>query len=181
MLMDSLVNRYALGLFSIAIEENKILEYKNSIKMLKEIISNNNELLHLFSSCFILQEEKEDVINKIFVDFDEYIINFVKIIVLNKRTNQMIEIFNEFNKMCNARLNIKEGIIYSTEKLTNQDIKKVEKKFTSLLSCEVELENLIDEKLIGGYKVVIEDKVYDGSIKNKLEFMKLSLKQGGLK
>ena len=31
------------------------------------------------------------------------------------------------------------------------------------------------------YKVVIEDKVFDGSIKNKLEFMKLSLKQGGKK
>ena len=80
---------------------------------------------------------------------------------------------------CKLTLNIKEGIIYSTEKLSNEDIENVEKKFKEILSNDVELENQIDEKLIGGYKVVIEDKVFDGSIKNKLEFMKLSLKQGG--
>ena len=177
--MDSLINRYALGLFSIAIEETKVLEYKNSIKMLKQIVIENNDLMHLFSSYFILQDEKEKVIDNVFSEFDLYIVNFIKIIVKNKRVGQMINIFDEFNKMCNAHLNIKEGIIYSTEKLSNEDIENVEKKFKEILSNDVELENQIDEKLIGGYKVVIEDKVFDGSIKNKLEFMKLSLKQGG--
>lgn len=181
MLMDSLINRYALGLFSIAIEENKVLEYKNSIKMLKQIVIENNDLMHLFSSYFILQDEKEKVIDNIFKDFDLYIVNFLKIIIKNKRVDQMINIFNEFNKMCNGHLKIKEGIIYSTESLSKEDIDKVEIKFKELLSNDVELENVIDEKLIGGYKVVIEDKVFDGSIKNKLEFMKLSLKQGGKK
>ena len=147
--------------------------------MLKIIVEENNDLKHLFSSCFLTQEEKEKVIDEIFNAFDEYIVNFIKIIVKNKRSNYIVNIFNEFNKLCNNYLNIKEGIIYSTEKLSLDEINKVEKKFTEILSSQVELKNIIDEKLIGGIKVVIEDKIYDGSIKNKLEHMKSSLKQGG--
>lgn len=176
--MDSLYNRYALGLFSIALEENKVLEYKNSVKMFKDVIVSNSDLKHLFLSYFVLQEEKEDVINNIFKGQDEYLLNFLKIIVKNKRVNCMVGIFDEFICLCNDFLKVKEGIVYSTELLSSDDILRLESKFKSILSCDVELENVIDKKLIGGIKVVIEDRVYDGSIKNKISKLRLSLKEG---
>ena len=39
----------------------------------------------------------------------------------------------------------------------------------------MELINKIDHNLIGGIKVVINGRIYDGSIKNKLENMKIDL------
>ena len=59
-------------------------------------------------------------------------------------------------------------------------IKDIEDALTKRLSCQVELTNLLDSRLIGGIKVVIEDKVFDGSIKNKLERLKQSLISGGI-
>ena len=38
-----------------------------------------------------------------------------------------------------------------------------------------ELINIIDPSLIGGVKVVINDHIYDGSIKHHIDNMKLSL------
>ena len=44
---------------------------------------------------------------------------------------------------------------------------------------KVELKNQIDESLIGGVKIVIKDRVYDSSIKYKLEQLKSSLIKKG--
>lgn len=177
--MDSIYNRYALSLFSIAKEEKQVENYKNTIKMIKQVMLENKDLVHLLSSYFILQEEKESVLDNIFSQVDEYVLNFIKIIVRNKRMPEIIGIFNEFNKMCNGYLNIKEGIIYSTDELSESEIERIEQKMSRVIDTKVELTNSIDEKLIGGIKVVIEDQVFDGSIKNKLESLKSALISGG--
>lgn len=177
--MDSLYSRYANALFSIALEENKVEFYKNEIKMLKQVILQNDEILHLLSSCFILKEDKEKIIDDVFKNQDINIINFLKVIVNNKRTNYLIKIFEEFIKTCNENLNVKEGIVYSITKLDKKQVEEIEKALKVRLNCEVELVNLIDERLLGGVKVVIEDKIFDGSIKNKLEKLKSSLISGG--
>lgn len=177
--MDSLYSRYANALFSIALEENKVEFYKNEIKMLKQVILKNDEILHLLSSCFIQKEDKEKIIDDVFKNQDINIINFLKVIVNNKRTNYLIKIFEEFIKTCNENLNVKEGIVYSITKLDKKQVEEIEKALKVRLNCEVELVNLIDERLLGGVKVVIEDKIFDGSIKNKLEKLKSSLISGG--
>ena len=177
--MDSLFSRYASALFSIAVEEGKIKDYRDEIKMLRKVIIENNDLLHLLSSCFISNEEKENIIDKVFVNQNINVVNFIKVINSNKRINYIIKIFDEFIKTCNEKLNVKEGIIYSTTELTESQITKLEKALSQRLNSQVELTNSIDERLIGGVKIVIEDKVFDGSVKNKLEKLKQSLISGG--
>lgn len=178
--MDSLYNRYASALNSIAVEGKKVEIYRTKIKMVKKLIAENEELIHLLSSCFITEEEKEKVIDQIFKDEEEQdIVNFIKVIVHNKRAKEMKRICDEYIKISNAELGIKDGIIYSTEKLEEQEITKVEKKLSEVLKTKVELVNEIDQRLIGGIKVVIGDKVFDGSLKNKIESLKASLTAGG--
>ena len=177
--MDSLYSRYANGLFSIALEENKVDLYRKRIKMIKNVIEENDDFLHLLSSCFISNEEKDEIIDKVFKSEEEYIRNFIKIIFINKRGNCLIKILNEFIKTCNENLNIKDGVIYSVNKLSNEQIEKIQESLSTRLNCKVELTNSLDEKLLGGVKVSIEDKIFDGSIKNKLEKLKESLISGG--
>lgn len=177
--MDSLYSRYANGLFSIALEENKVDLYRKRIKMIKNVFEENDDFLHLLSSCFISNEEKDEIIDKVFKSEEEYIRNFIKIIFINKRGNCLIKILNEFIKTCNENLNIKDGVIYSVNKLSNEQIEKIQESLSTRLNCKVELTNSLDEKLLGGVKVSIEDKIFDGSIKNKLEKLKESLISGG--
>lgn len=173
--MDSLYSRYAGALLSIAIEENKIEVYRNKIKVWKNLIMENQDLLHLFSSYFISKEEKEQIIDQLFVEEEENIKNFIKVIVQNKRANSILKIFDEFISECNEKLEISEGIVYSVEKLSKEQLDALEKNLSIRLNSKVELVNLIDERLIGGLKVVVKDKIFDGSIKNKLEKLKESL------
>lgn len=176
--MDSLYSRYASVLLSIAQEENQVLYYKTEVKMLKELLGDSPEFMHLISSYFITEEEKDKIIDNVYNN-NENIKNFIKVIIRNKRSNEIDKIFQEFIKQCNEVLQIKDGIIYSVNPLSEKEIHNIETGIEKKLNCKVELENLIDEKLIGGIKVMIEDKIFDGSIKNKLEKLKQTLVKGG--
>ena len=175
--MDSLYSRYANALLSIAIEEEKIEFYRNEIKEIRKSFLENEEIIHLLSSAFLEFGEKEDIIDNIYKGNDN-VKNFLKIIVRNRRTNYIIKIFNEFVKKCNELLGIKDGIVYSVNPLNKEDIERIELGIEKRLNVKVELENRIDERLIGGVKVIVEDKIFDGSIKNKVEKLKESLVRG---
>ncbi len=176
--MDSLANRYANALLSLASEKGAIAEYRQNVKELRKAFLENEEIIKILNSAFIEFNEKEQIIDKIVI-YDDYIKNFIKVIVRNSRSNQIIKIFNEFIKICNERLQIKDGIVYSTRLLSEEEIQKIESGIEKRLQSKVELENVIDKKLIGGVKVIVEDKIFDGSIKNKVEKLKESLVKGG--
>jgi len=176
--MDSLYTRYANALLSIAMDENRVDYYRNEIKTLRKAILENEEIIRLLSSAFLEFEEKERIIDNIYKD-NENIRNFLKIIVRNKRSGYLIKILNEFVKSCNEIIHVKDGIVYSVTALSEEEINKIEKGIETRLGCQVELENVIDERLIGGVKVMVEDKIFDGSIKNKVERLKESLIRGG--
>ena len=91
--------------------------------------------------------------------------------------NILKRIAKEFVEISNEELNVLEGIVYSTIPLTEKEIKKLEDACKSKLSQDVELKNKIDPSLIGGVKIAISDHVFDGSIKGKLESLKLNLKE----
>ena len=87
----------------------------------------------------------------------------------------MGDVFDAFNSICYHARGVSEGLVYSVIPLDEQTLKKLEQKISKLEGVEVELTNKIDHNLIGGIKVVIHGKIYDGSIKNKLENMRTDL------
>ena len=56
----------------------------------------------------------------------------------------------------------------------------MEKKISTILSCNVTLQNQIDSSILGGFKIQVEDYILDDSMKNRLEKLKetITLKKG---
>ena len=91
----------------------------------------------------------------------------------------MDDLLETFIDLCNESLKVKKGIVYSTTSLTEEEIIKIQNAFNEKLSIKVELTNKVDESLIGCIRVIIEDHIYDSSLKNQLESLKSSLKREG--
>ena len=106
---------------------------------------------------------------------DKSIVALILVVMENNRTNCLFEIFESFNSYCNEYRGVREGIVYSTLKLDKKVISELEKKISQKEHQQVELKNVIDPALIGGVKVVVHDRIYDGSIKHHLEMMKKDL------
>lgn len=173
--MNQIAQTYAEALFSLGLEDKKLTKLQDEGKALSEIIHDNEDFLLLIDSRFMSREERQDIASKILKDFDEDIVNFVKVLIANNRTNYIKDVLEAFNSLCNEYKGVKEGLIYSAFPLDKETINKIKNKISQIEGMDVELISRIDPSLIGGVKVVINSHVYDGSIKNQLEKMQIDL------
>ena len=173
--MESVASRYGLALYSLALEENKIDSWQKDVKTLKSIFEENTDFIMILGSSFLSLEERIEILEKTLVGVDESIVALIDVIMENNRTDLILDIFESFNSYCNQYRGVSEGLIYSTLKLDQTVIDQIEKKISKIENNKVELKNVIDPSLIGGVKIVIKDRIYDGSIKHSIEMMKKDL------
>ena len=173
--MKEITSRYATALFSLKKDENQFIDSQKEIKELIKVLRENPDFLMLLDSSYKEFEEKEEIINKVFKDVDEDTKSLIKIVTRNHRALYLIDIFEGFNSLVNEYRGVLEGLVYSTEPLSESALNKLNQKISEVEARQTELRNIIDPSLIGGVKVVINDHIYDGSIKHHIENMKLSL------
>lgn len=176
--MDSLPTRYASALLSVAKDENKINEFKNAFNDFYDLLNDNEEISKILESYFIKEDERYKFVDELTEKYQlKNFSSFIKLLIKKHRFIELKHIKNEFNKLANQELGIFDGYVYSVNYLTKEQIKKIEDSISGVLRHKVELTNKIDESLIGGVKVAINDHVFDGSIKYKLANMKQMLNE----
>ena len=173
--MKEITSRYAEALFSIKRDQNQLVEAQSEIKELIKVLKQNPDFLMLLNSSYKEFSEKEEIIDKVFVGVDIDIINLIKIVVKNHRAMYLEEILERVNSLINEERGVLEGLVYSTEPLKEVELQKLNQAISKVEKRQTELKNIIDPQLIGGVKVVINDHIYDGSIKHHLENMKITL------
>ena len=173
--MLEIAQNYASALLSLAIEDNKVIEYQKEVKELRKIIKDNPDFLLLIDSRFLTISERKEKVSNILKGFSNDVVNFIKIIVEHNRVCYLEDILQAFNTLCNENRDILEGLIYTAFPLDEQTLIKIKKKISQIEHRDVDLITRIDPSLIGGVKVVINSHIYDGSIKNQLEQMQVDL------
>lgn len=173
--MKEITSRYAEALFSLKRDSNTLEESQQEVKELKKVFEENPGFITLLASYNKTLDEKIEIIDKTLKGVDEEIKTLIKIICQNHRAMYLIEIFDGFNSLVNEYRGVKEGLVYSTEKLSEKQLSSLNKKISEVEKMPTELRNIIDPSLIGGVKIVINDHIYDGSIKHHIEDMRTSL------
>ena len=173
--MLELAQNYAEALLSLAVDDNKVVDYQKEVKELRKINKDNDDFLLLLDSRFLSLEERMHNAELLLPGFSPDIVNFIKIIVKHNRISYLKDILDAFNSLCNEKQDIVEGPIYSAFPLDEDTLNKIKNKISQIENHEVDLIPKIDPSLIGGVKVVINSHVYDGSIKNQLEKMQIDL------
>lgn len=173
--MKEITSRYAEALFSLKRDSNTLKESQQEVKELKKVFEENPGFITLLASYNKTLDEKIEIIDKTLKGVDEEIKTLIKIICQNHRAMYLIEIFDGFNSLVNEYRGVKEGLVYSTEKLSEKQLSSLNKKISEVEKMPTELRNIIDPSLIGGVKIVINDHIYDGSIKHHIEDMRTSL------
>lgn len=173
--MKEITSRYAEALYSLKRDSNSLEKTQEEIRELKKVFIENPDFIVVLDSSYKTIEEKIEIIDKTLIGVDEEIKNLLKVIIQNHRARYIIEIFDGFISLVNEHRGVIEGLVYSTEKLSDEQLEKLNLAISKVEKRPTELRNIIDPNLIGGVKVVINDHIYDGSIKHNIENMKNSL------
>lgn len=173
--MNEIAASYGLALFSLSKEQDLVEKRQTEVKELRSILKENADFITVLNSSFLSLDDRVKIIDKNLPGIDEDVKNFLKVICRNNRAKFILDILDSFNSYCNEHRGIKEGILYSTIPIPEDAKHRIEEKIAQLEKCSVELTNRIDPSLVGGVKVLINSRIYDGSISGKIEKIKRSL------
>ncbi len=98
----------------------------------------------------------------------ERIGNFVGVLKKNNDLSLGRKIINEYQNYCRRKKDIAKVQITASAKIGGDAINALTKK----LGQTVEIEQKVDESLIGGAVIRMDDVLIDGSVKKKLERLK---------
>lgn len=158
---------YAKAAFNFAYEHKSIQKWKTFLENLAYLVDNSN----IVSSSEV--QSKQDTTN--FIAFvlesftDEYCLNFVRILVDNKRLAFCSDILQEFNNFYELSKTTLKAIVISAAELSQKQLLVIKEKLENKYKSLVIIENQLDESLIAGFKIMIADEVIDASVKNQLE------------
>lgn len=174
--MSVIGDRYAESLFDLAKEENKVTQYLDDIKLVGEVLGSDPQIVQFFNHVLIENDKKIQLLDQSFKgNVDQYVLNFLKLLVQSRRIRYIDDIVKSYIKLSNQYLGIEEGMIYTPYELTDQQIQDIEKAISKKENKKVTLKVSIDSSLLGGIKIQIANRIYDGTIKNKVEMLKKEL------
>ena len=173
---EVLFNRYAIALLEIAIEQNKTEEFRKEVKILKNIFQNSPEFCEILCDVNIDLAKKYSMIDKILASVNSDILSFVKVIIKNNRAHYLYKIFKESLYRFDDYLEIQEGKLILSKEMNEEEKEKIIKSIEKNEGVRLELEEVIDPSILGGFIVTLKDNVYDASLKTKLQNLKESLK-----
>lgn len=177
------IDHYANALYSIWLELEKSDKkiFTSSAKDIYFSLKNNYEIVKIISSSNIERREKAIITKKIFSQLsieilpNQYIYNFLFVLIDNNFFGKILEIFISFFEKLDNHQNFIFLRIYSPFVLNKDILEKIELLFSKKTGKKVRYENIIDNHLIGGMKIMFGNEVYDYSIKGRIEKIKWNL------
>lgn len=176
--MDSVAFRYAQALGQLAQETQQVSDWQLYMKRVHQLSLNEKDLLVFLSHNEIPKEAKHQLVQKIFADAPTHILHFLMLLIDRKRIQYLEAIATEFHHLCNTYLGIQEGIIYTAVDLSSKELDTIQRKLSQQMKTTLELHVQKDESLLGGFKVVIGDRVYDNSLTHQLSELRHTIMQG---
>lgn len=166
--------RYAEALIELAQEQKKLDTVKNDMDLLRSL-TKNKEFFSVLKSPIIPNPKKEAVVNKLLEGkVDDLTLRFLILLIQKERSALLPDIALEFEEAYRTIMGISKVKIYAGEKMNDKSVKKLVKKLQDggLIKDKAEVEQELNEDIIGGFAVVVGDYLYNATVNKQLAELK---------
>lgn len=171
--MNQVAERYAQAFFSLAVDEKKVAELKEQATEMLSVV--DRDVIKFLDTRAIAKSDKKALLKEVLKGADKDFVNFMSLLVDSGRSHYIVDILNSFISLCNEELKIQEVKVVSARELNEKEIAEISKAIKEKLNKEVEITNKIDESLLAGTRIYINDRVYDSSLKARVNSLKEEL------
>jgi F-type H+-transporting ATPase subunit delta len=166
----AVAKRYALALFKIAKEQNLLDQMEEELRIVKEVFIKDNELLDFLEHPKVTAGAKRDMIKNAFSSLSTFVQNTLQLMVDRHRTDAIAAMTDEFIELANEEKSVADALVYSVRPLTTVETEAVSTAFAAKIGKRtLRITNVTDSNLLGGIKLRIGNRIYDGTLSGKLD------------
>ncbi|PXW92045.1 ATP synthase F1 subcomplex delta subunit [Streptohalobacillus salinus] len=164
--------RYAEALYDAAVERGHEDLIERELMAIRQAFSEPSDIVQF------LQDPKQwmhraRIIKSTFMTFSSEVVKILLIMVEHHAEVDVPHMVDHYLYLLNEQRGIGVGKVLTVKALSPAELTEIETHFAEKFGYkELTLANVIDEDVLGGFKIVINQRVYDASVKKKLKTMR---------
>ena len=142
---------------------------------------NDSEELKLFIDSKVIKDsDKLATLNQIFHSLCDLSKSLIKLLMKNRRIDLFDDVSRSFTVLYNDFVGNQEVVLTTASEVESNKLKEIENRVKELTSKNVNLTNVVDENIVGGFVLRVADLQYNASFKDQLkkleqEFLNISI------
>jgi F-type H+-transporting ATPase subunit delta len=171
--------RYAQALFDLALEARALDTIEADLKVLADLVRESEDLRRLIASPRFTAEDKARGLAAVAAraGFQNLTVKFLGLLAANRRTSALLDIIAAFRRLVAERRGLVSAQVVTAIALTEPQTAALRSALRQALGKDPEIDARVDPAILGGVKVRVGSRLYDASLKSRLDSLKYALKR----
>src|SRR5918999_3455380 len=171
---DSAARRYADAAFEIGRADGNLERWERDLVRLSDALA-NEELRTLVQHPAVAYADKERVLRRAVGEVAPEPLNLVLLMVRRGRPGAIAAMVARFADLVRRHRGVSLAEVRTALPLEGAQRTAIVERLHQLTGDEIEINEVVDESLIGGITVRIGDRLYDASVRSRLERLRARL------
>lgn len=169
---------YATSLYEGAEQCHKLNETYNDVKALRNILAEGVKDFDLLNNPIWPLDVKEKLIDTVAekMSFSKPLVNLLKILIENRRFDELEQILQQFKEVYYNKQNIAEVNVETVVDLTKEQDKKLKQKLKDLFKKDIVVNYITNPQILGGLVIQCGTVLIDSSVKHQLDSLEQLMK-----
>jgi len=178
---SGVAGRYAGALFELAGDDKQLAAVEADLNQTAAWIDESPDLRRLIRSPVFSAEDQSRAMGAILdkAGVAGVAANFIRVVAANRRLFALPDMIAAFRRLAARQRGEVSAEVTSAEPLSEKHLGELKAALRDRLGKDVALATKVDPTLIGGLIVKVGSRMVDGSLRTKLNSLKLAMKEVG--
>jgi len=167
--MEEISRVYSEALFDVAKEKDELDEVQEQLGEFADAVDTDRDLQVFFFSPYFSSAEKRDGIAKAVDGGNEELVNFLELLAEKHRMPALFRIRRRFDELAAIENDQLDVTVTSAIELDPAVVESIGAEIEKKTGKTINLTTEVDDLIIGGLVLQVGNRVFDSSIRNRLE------------
>lgn len=173
MLAQQVAKKYATAIFELAREKNIIDLAWDQFNAFAEYIKKDKTLIDFMTAPQVNDTDKLNLIKKVFESrLEKPFYSFLLVLVKKHRVQYLPEIIEHLDILIREDKGLAVATCITAKPITDKERAELIERLHRKTSLKIELDERVDQSVIGGMTVLLRNQIIDGSVKFALNQLK---------
>jgi len=174
---QEIARRYAAALYQISVEDSAVKAIEDELAVVAQSTSDEPEVRRFLAHPLVPRKTKSEFLAAAFPKTSVRMNHFLELLIRNRRETYLDLIYDEFVEIRTADEGMIQVIVTTAQMLSDEDRGRLSRRLEKALNRPVQLEERIDESMLGGARIEAAGHVMDGTIRARLRELRKQLEE----
>ncbi len=165
-------SRYAKAILETAQSKGVAESVNDDMALIASTFGSNAELRDFIQNPVISADKKGNAFAEIFADVNPVTRSMFQLLLANNRFEIVDQVAVQYNRLFNENSGVEVAKVTTAIPMDSAMESKVRAKVSTFSDKKINIVNIIDPSIIGGFILRIGDQQYNASVSNRLQTLK---------